>query len=153
MRTKNRAARVRDTFREYLTSCRDHTGIIARRAPAVSPAGQEPVMRDCFRLQTIFIEGQAMRFDFLLKSKTIHCARFKSLDDIGARLDKEWMEAEEGAIRERNPHYGNVSREIDAIQSRWGADAAAKLHQDPKYRDASEAMADGVAQLQKRMRA
>jgi len=123
MRTKDRAARVRDTFREYLTSCRGHTKTIAQRALAVSSPGQEPLLRNCFRFQSLLIERQSMRFNFLLKSKAIDCALFESLDDIGARLDKDWMEAEEGAIRERNPHYGDVSGEIEAIKSHWDADA------------------------------
>jgi hypothetical protein len=62
MRTSDRAARVRDTFREYLTSCGYHTEIIAERALAVGSPGQEPLLRNCFRLQTLFLDRQSLRF-------------------------------------------------------------------------------------------
>jgi hypothetical protein len=156
MRTKDRAARVRNIFREYLTASRDHTEIIAQRALAVALPDQEPLLRNCFRMQALFIERHTMRFGFLLKSKAIDCLLFKSLDDITARLDKDWLEVEEHAICARNSHYKDVMREIEAIQSHWDAEALTvplqRLHQDPKYRDASKAMADRVAELQRRVR-
>ena len=73
-----------------------------------------------------------------------------------ARLDKDWTGAEEEALRDHNPYYTEVLREIEALQSHWDADALTtpqqRVHRDPKYRDASKTMAERVTALQKRVR-
>jgi hypothetical protein len=104
---KSRHAMVRDTYRKCMKSSRDFSKLMEKRALIVSP-DQRPVLLNCFRLQDLLMEQRAIRFEFLLKSRSLDCALFKSLDEISQRLDKDWCAAEEGALKESNSHYGDL---------------------------------------------
>jgi hypothetical protein len=51
---KSRHALVRDTFRKDMKSTREFMSLFEQRAIVVSP-DQEPVLRNCFRLQNLLI--------------------------------------------------------------------------------------------------
>ena len=148
MRMKSRGAMVRDIFRKYLDSNRENSKITERRALAVSP-DQERVLLNCFRLQDLLMERTKIRFEFLIKTKLLDCAPYKSLDAISERLDQEWTEADESVIKKSNSHYGDLSREIDDIRSRWDPDSLTDplraLTQDFEYRAASIAHASKIS--------
>jgi len=150
----DRATRVRKTFRRYMQSCRKNMKIIEQRALALSP-DHSLALRNCFRLQYLLSERRRSRFEFLLDTKSIDCALFKSLDEIAERVDKGWTEAEEGAIKERDPHYRDISREIAGIQSRWVPDLLTvplrRLMHDDIYRKESLAHAARIRELERRM--
>jgi hypothetical protein len=96
-----------------------------------------------------------MRFEYLLKSKTLDCAVFKSLDEVSQRLDKNWKATEEGALKESNSLYCGICQEIADIKSKWDSDSLTAplraVQLDPQYRVAREAIADRVRELQSRI--
>ena len=140
MLLKSRAALVRDTYREYMDSTRENSKITEQRALAVSP-DHKTALLNCFRLQDLLRERATLRFEFLIKTQSFNCAPYKSLDAISERLDTGWTEAEEGAIKESNAHYKDVSREIADIRSKWDPDSLTAplraLTQDSQYKAAS----------------
>jgi hypothetical protein len=154
MRTKKRATIVREVFHEYMESCCENMKITEQRALDASP-DQEPILLNCFRLQHLLRERKKIRFEYLVSTNSLNCALFKSLDDIQKRLDQEWTEAEEAAIKASDAHYCDVSREIEAIQSKWVPDLLTaplrELTKDGIYRMESIAHADRIRELEKRM--
>jgi len=154
MRTKKRATIVHEVFREYMESCCENMTITEKQALKASP-DQEPILLNCFRLQHLLRERTTIRFEYLVSTNSLDCALLKSLDDIQKRLDQEWTEAEEAAIKASDAHYCNVSREIEAIQSKWVPDLPTaplrQLMKDDIYRAESLAHADKIRELQKRM--
>jgi hypothetical protein len=151
---KSRHALVRDTYRKDMKSIREFMTLFEQRAILVSP-DQKSVLFNCFRLQNLLMDQRAIRFEYLLKSKSLDCAIFNSLDEVSERLDKGWSAAEEGALKERNSHYSDVCREIHDIQSKWVPDVLTAplkaVEQDPQYRAAREAIANRVQELQSRI--
>jgi hypothetical protein len=154
MRTKKRATIVREIFREYMESCCENTKIMEQRALESSP-GYEPIILICFRLQHLLSERLTIRFEYLVSTDSLDCARFKSLDDVQKRLDQEWTEAEEAAVKAGDARYSDISREIEAIQFKWVPDSLTvplqKLMQDDIYRAESLAHAEKIREFQKRM--
>jgi hypothetical protein len=154
MRPKNRANIVREAFRDYMESCREHTKTIEQRALQVSP-DQSSVLRNCFRLQHLLMERLTIRFEHLITTNTLDHSQLKSLDDIQKRLDEGWTEAEERAMKGYNAHYCNIAAEVEAIQSKWTPDSLTlplrELMKDDMYRKQSTAHADSIRELQKRM--
>lgn len=145
---------VRDTYRKSMQSYREFTNLWERRAIEVSP-DQKPLLLNCFRLQNLLMDQRAIRFEYLLKSKSMDCAIFKSLDEISERLDKDWTATEEGDLKESNSNYRDICQEIDDIQSKWDSDSLTAplkaVEQDPQYRAAREAIADRVQELRSRI--
>jgi hypothetical protein len=151
---RTRHALVRGTYREDMKSTREFMKVFEQRAILMSP-DQEPVLRNCFRLQNLLIDQRLLRFKFLLKSKSLDCAIFKSLDELDQRLDKDWTATEECDLEKRNSHYTGICQEIADIQSKWEAESLTApleaVEQDSRYRAARLAMADRVQELQKRI--
>jgi hypothetical protein len=150
----SRRALVRDTYRNDLKSTRDFMKLAERRALEVSPE-HSVVIRNCFRLQDLLSERCAVRFEYLLKSKSLDCAIFNTLDEVSERFDKDWGATEEGALKKSNAHYCDICQEIEAIQSKWDPDSLTApllaVQQDPQYLAAREAIADRTRELQRRM--
>ena len=94
-----------------------------------------------------------MRFEYLLKTKSLDCSIFKSLDEIDERLDKDWDLSEEDALKKSNAHYTGICQEIVDIKSKWDSDSLTAplktLEQDPHYRAAREANADRIQEPSK----
>jgi len=151
---RSRRALVRDTYLEALKSTRDFMKVAELRSLEVWRE-HSVVLRNCFRLQDLLSEQRANRFEFLLKSRSFDCALFKSLDEIDQRLDKDWDTAEEGALKECNPHYRDICQEIGEIQSKWDSESLTAplnaVEKDPQYRTARLALADRVQELQSRI--
>jgi len=155
MRTKERAAVVRDVFREYMQSCHENTEITELRMLEGSP-DQKPLVHNCFRLQYLLMERQKTRFEWLITTNSLDCAVFKSLGDIERRLDQEWTAADEAAINACDAHYCDVCRQIEAIQSQWVPDSLTtplrKLTEDDIYRADSQDHAKRIRELEKRIK-
>ena len=151
---RTRHALVRDTYLKDMKSIREFMKLFEQRAILMSP-DQEPVLRNCFRLQNLLIDQRLIRFKFLLKSMSLDCAIFKTLDELDQRLDKDWNAAEEGDLEKGNSHYSGLCQEIADIRSKWDAESLAApleaVEQDSRYRAARLAMADRVQELQKRI--
>jgi hypothetical protein len=97
-----------------------------------------------------------MRFTYLLKTRNFDCSLFETLDDLAARLDAGWSEAEEIAMQKCSAHYSEISQEIGDIRSKWDPHAldesARILEQDPRYLNARLALADRVEKFAERVK-
>jgi hypothetical protein len=89
LRLKSRHALVRDTYRKNMKRFREFTVFCEQRATAVSP-DQKPLLLNCFKLWDLLMDQRAIRFEYLLETRSLDCAIFKSLDEIDERLDKDW---------------------------------------------------------------
>jgi hypothetical protein len=151
---RSRHAVVRNTYRKYMNSFREFTSLCRQRAILVSP-DQEVLMLNCFKLWDLLMDQRAIRFEYLLKSQSLDCAIFKSLDEIEERLDKDWEAAEESTLKKSNAHYASICQEIADIKSKWDADSLTAplkaLEQDPQYRAARQADADRTREFQRRI--
>jgi hypothetical protein len=151
---KSRHALVRDTYLKDMKSTREFMNLFEQRAILMSP-DQELVLRNCFRLQNLLIDQCLIRFKCLLKSKSLDCAVFNSLDELDQRLDKNWTAADEEVLNKSNSHYTGICQEIADIWSKWDAESLTEplkvVEQDPRYRAARVAIADRVQELQRRI--
>jgi hypothetical protein len=151
---KSRHALVRDTYRKNLNRFRGFTVFCEQRAIEISP-DQKPLLLNCFKLWDLLIDQRAIRFEYLIKSKSLDCSIFKSLDEIDERLDKDWDLTEEDALKKSNERYTSICQEMVDIKSKWDSDSLTAplktFEQDPRYRAAREANADRIQQLQSRI--
>jgi hypothetical protein len=100
-----------DSYLEFLK-------IAERRAIKVTPAHKH-AWQSAFTLQRLLKRRQSFRFKYLFACGKIDMATFASLDSIAKRLDEEWTQAEEAALRDRMSAYRNDSRAIEDMQSKW----------------------------------
>jgi hypothetical protein len=111
--------------------------------------------QNVFKLQRLLKKREDMRFAHLLHSCNLDCSLFETLDDLAARLEAGWSEAEEIAMRESNAPYSEMSREIGDIRSKWDPHAVGEstriLEQDPKYLAARLALADRAKKFAERV--
>jgi hypothetical protein len=115
---KSRHALVRDIYRKYLKATAEFTQVMEHRALQVSP-DHKATLQNCFRLQHLLIEQRMIRFEYLLKSRTLDCAAFKTLGEVSERLDKNWDGREEAAILRLVEPFGNpFPRSTSASQAR-----------------------------------
>ena len=138
-------------------SAQQDSGAQRTNSPAdeeVSP-DQKSLLLNCFRLQNLLIDQRSIRFRFLLKSKSLDCAVFNSLDELDQRLDKNWNAAEQEVLNKSNSHYTGICQEIADIWSKWDAESLTAplkaVEQDPRYRAARLAIADRTRELQRRI--
>jgi hypothetical protein len=162
LRRKNdRAQIVEEAFLKYINACRNFCGVSEQRAMSVQHGGTKIphdrmlVWQDMFGIQRLFIERQALRFEYLLRDGVFNLDTWISLNSITERLDKEWSEKEEMELKESSTTYNEVSREIKERQSRLNASAlrgpGKTLQQDAKYRNARLALAKEIERLDKNL--
>jgi hypothetical protein len=151
---RSRHVRVCDTYRKNMKRFRAFTVFCKQRAIEISP-DQKPLLLNCFKLWDLLSDQRAIRFEYLLKSKSLDCPIFKSMDEIDERLDKDWDATEEDALKKSNSHYRDISQEIAEIQSKWDSEALTAplrvLDQDPQYRAERLVIADRIRELQRRL--
>jgi hypothetical protein len=151
---KTRHGLVRDTYRKNMKRFREFTVFCEQRATEISP-NQKPLLLNCFKLWDLLMVQREIRFEYLLKSKSLDCSTFKSLDEIDERLDKGWDVTEEVNLKKSNAHYTSICQEIADIKSKWDSDSLTAplraLEQDPQYRAAREENADRIQELQRRL--
>ena len=112
-------------------------------------------MQTHLRLQTLWLERQRLRFEYLLRGGTFETGFWGDLDNITQRLDKEWSGDEETSLLAIDAAYRDLSVEIeDLVPKMNGAelDTPIKaLQQNAQYREARELVADEVQRLNKLM--
>jgi hypothetical protein len=90
---------VRNTFREYMQSCSEFWKAFQRCTIAIkSSEHQRQVLQTHLRLQTLWLERQRLRFEYLLRARTFGTGFWGELDNIAQRLDKEWSDDEETGL-------------------------------------------------------
>jgi hypothetical protein len=151
---KSRHALVRDIYRSAIRSTREFMHICKERATEVSP-NQKALLLKCFTLQDLLLDQRSIRLEYLLKTKAIDCAVFKSLDAIDELLDRGLKQQEEDALKKSNPNYSDICQEIVDIRSKWESVALTaplkSIETDPQYRAARLAMSDRTRELQRRI--
>lgn len=141
---KSRRTIVRDTFRKSQASYLEFLEVAEQCALRVSPDHQS-AWQNVFKLQRLLKQQEGIRFTHLLHTRNLDCSLFETLDDLAARLEAGWSEAEEAAMQECSVSYRQISQEIADIRSKWNPHAVDEptrlLQQDPKYQTARLALA------------
>ena len=95
------------------------------------------------RLGNLVADIELLRFEYLMSAVPVDATVLKSFDCIFDRLYKGWRDSDEAALRERNPTYRDVSRELEAAEATKAAldptalaGPFAGAERDPEYRDA-----------------
>ncbi len=146
---------VRDTFLKSQASYLEFVDVAERCALRVSP-DYKFAWQNVFRLQRLLKEREHMRFEHLLHACNLDCSLFETLDNLAARLEAGWSEAEEFTMQQCNARYTEISREIGDIRSNWDPHAVGEstgaLEQDPKYLAARSALAERAKKFAERIR-
>ncbi|HEY2679060.1 MAG TPA: hypothetical protein VGI65_18985 [Steroidobacteraceae bacterium] len=147
---------VRDTFREYMQSCSEFWKAFQRSTIAIkSSERQRQVLQTHLGLQTLWLERQRLRFEYLLRGGTFGTGFWGELNSISQRLDNEWTDDDETGLKAIDASYRDLLVEIeDLVPKMNGAelDAPIKaLQQNAQYREARELIADEVQRLNKRL--
>ena len=151
---RSRRTLVRETFRKSQASYLEFVDVAEQCALRVSP-DYKLAWQNVFKLQRLLKKRADMRFAHLLQACNLDCSLFETLDDLAARLEAGWSEAEEIAMQECNARYTEISQEIGDIRSKWDPHAVGEstrtLEQDPKYLAARLALADGAKKFAERI--
>ena len=106
-----RTKAVSKAYREYLESAKSLLALAATSSIKQSPE-QEFELRNVFWLQILFIDREALRFDYLLRSCTSEITNCRSLSDINERLLEGWRGLDEDGIITGNSNYITVLQGI-----------------------------------------
>lgn len=135
---------MREAFRQYLESSREF--ILAAEGFALKGWPDRKVaLHNTFRLQLLFHDREALRFDHLtvgLGPEDVLWKSLSSMSNIFQRIDALWNDVEEDALKMANAAYADKLAEIKEIQV--SMDSAAldgpllALQRDPEYHSARE---------------
>ena len=123
----NPAIAIRDIFRKYIEAKREF-GAVAERCLLKGWPDRKAAIQSMLRLGNLVSEVELLRFEYLMSTVPVDAAVLKSFDCIFERLYKDWRDSEEVALREKNPTYRDLSRELEAAE-------AAKAAKDPTALD------------------
>jgi len=153
-RTKDKATIVREIFLKYLEATRDFTVAAERCSIRVSP-GQEVALRKTFGLQLLFNGRDALRFEYLLRGDASDILNMKSLYAMSDRLRQGWKEVEEAGLRENNPIYVDVVRQIELIEGNLDSaeleEPLNAVKADFGYREARRVIAEKIQKFHKQL--
>jgi hypothetical protein len=145
-----RAKEVREAYREYLEWAKSLLTLAETTSISESP-DQEPVLRKVFRLQILYNEREALRFEYLLRKCTSEFADFKSLSDVSKRLLKDWSDHDEDGTKLVHSNYTTVLQGIVELEGKTDSPSLDKpfqaLTQNPNYRKARLAFAERIKEL------
>jgi len=151
---QNRANEVREAYREYLEWARSLLTLAETISISESPT-QEPVLRNVFRLQILYNEREALRFEHFLRKCTSEVADFRSLSDLSKRLLQDWTENDEDGVKSGNANYATVLQRIVELEGKTDSPSLDKpfqtLTQNPNYRKARLAFAQRIKELNERL--
>jgi hypothetical protein len=147
---KNRATIAYETFHKSQEAYVAFLRVAEGRALQVSP-GHKLAWQNAFRSQHLLKRRQTLRFEYLYANDLFDDMTLRSLSSINERLDIGWTKAEESALKEGQPSYRDISREIEDIQSKWDPHTLdgprPLLEKDSKYLDARQALAERARKL------
>jgi hypothetical protein len=143
---------VSKAYREYLEWAKSLLTLAATCSIKQSPE-QEPELRNVFRLQILYSDREALRFEYLLRACTSEITKCKSLSDINTRLLKDWRGSDEDGITPGNSNYVTVLQGISELEGKTDTPALDKpfqaLTQNPQYQKARAALAKRIEELNK----
>jgi hypothetical protein len=148
----NRTQVVSKAYREYLEWAKSLLTLAATCSFTQSPE-QESELRNIFRLQILYTEREALRFEFLLKNCTSEITKCRSLSAIYERLLKDWRSLDDDGLTSGNSNYMTVLQGIAELEGKTDSQALDKpfqaLTQNPQYRNARAAFAKRIEELNK----
>lgn len=151
---QHRAKEVRGAYREYLEWAKSLLTLAETTSVSVSPT-QEVVLRNVFRLQILYNEREALRFEYFFRKCSTEVAAFRSLSDLSERLIKDWSDDDEDGIKSGNSNYASVLQGIADLEGKTDSPALDKpfqtLTEDPNYRKARLAFAERTKELNERL--
>ncbi len=151
---QNRGKVVREAYREYLEWAKSLLTLAETCSITESP-DQAPALRNVFKLQILYNEREALRFEYFLRNCTSEVADFRSLSDISKRLLKDWSDHDEDGIKSGNSNYTTVLQGIVELEGKTDSPSLDKpfqaLTQNPNYRDARLAFAKRIEELNEKL--
>jgi hypothetical protein len=154
-RMRNQTAVIRSVYREYLEWAKSLL-VFAETSSTKEWPDRKHVLLNVFRLQILYNEREALRFEYLLESNTPDIVTWKSLSRVNERLIKEWTEVEETGLKESNSAYRDVLRGIEDLEGKTDSLALDQpfqaLTRNASYRDARRAFAKKIQQLNEKLR-
>jgi hypothetical protein len=137
----NPAIAIRDIFRQYVEAKREF-GAVAERCLLKGWPDRKAAVQSTSRLGNLVSEIELLRFEYLMCAVPVDATVLKSFACIFDRLYKGWRDDEEVALRDRNPTYRDLSRELEAAE-------ATKAAADPTALDGPFAGARGDPEFRK----
>jgi hypothetical protein len=74
-------------------------------------------IRNAIRLKILQGDLELLRFDYVVRHQSVEPAACKSLASIMDRLYKDWRDSEEVALKEENPNYRELMRELGTAEA------------------------------------
>jgi hypothetical protein len=152
--SKNNAIVVREIFLKYLKATRDFTVSAERCSIKVSP-GQTIALQNAFRLQLLFNDRDALRFEYLLRGDALEILEMKSLYAMSDRLRQGWGGVEESDLRETNLNYVDVLRQIELLEGSLDSIALEEplnaVKRDSDYQEARRVIAEKIQKFHKQL--
>jgi hypothetical protein len=112
---------VREAFRQYLESSREF--LLAAEGFALKGWPDRKVaLHNTFRLQQLFHDREALRFDHLtvgLGPEDVLWKSLSSMSNIFQRIDALWNDVEEDALKMANAAYADILAEKKKAKFRW----------------------------------
>jgi hypothetical protein len=143
MKEPDPADAIRDTFRQYIEAKREFSAV-AERCLLKGWPDRKAAVKSMSRLGDLVTEIELLRFEYLMSAVPVHATTLKSFACIFDRLHKGWRDTEEVALREKDPTYRDVSRELEAAEATKAASDPTALDgpfagaaRDPEYQDAA----------------
>ena len=151
---QNRTKLVREAYREYLEWAKSLL-VLAETSSVTESHDSEHALRNVFRLQILYNEREALRFEYVLRNCPSEVADCRSLSDIGMRLLKDWSDNDESGIKSGNSNYKTVLLGIEELEGKTDSPSLDRpfqaLTQNPNYRKARLAFAERIKKLNERL--
>jgi hypothetical protein len=140
-------------YRRYMESNREYNKVVERCSLKGWP-DRKVALRNAFKLQALLYDQQELRLDHLTNAFDPKDAVWKSFTSVSAifkRLNEDWSDAEEEALKRSSPSYTVLLTAIKECQSLMDPDALdgpfLAAQRDPEYRAAGAAHYDVLQEL------
>jgi len=104
-----------------------------------------------FRLQALYIELEAQRFEYVISESARAGAEWSSLSRIHERLHTNWGAGDESSLADRSQKYKRIVAEIADLLSSWDATAIdgplRDVQQDAEFRSAEWILGERTREL------
>jgi hypothetical protein len=153
----NSVIAIRETFRQYIEAKREFA-VVAERCLLKGWPDRKAAILSTSRLGNLVAEIEVLRFEYLMSAVPIDATMLHTFARIFDRLYKGWRDRDEAALREKNPIYRDVSRELEAAEATKAALEPTALDgpfaaaaRDPEYRSAAVTLDRKHRQLEEQL--
>ena len=145
---------VRNILSEYVEARKTYL-VSSERCLLKGWPDRKQAVSNSTRLKILQGEAELMRFDFLMSSGLDATAVCRSLESIMDRLYTHWTDAEDAALKHKNPSYRELARQLenaDAARDPGALDGPfAAARGDPEYLAAAETLRMKYSELDKQL--